>query len=254
MTRTAPIRAIGLCDLDIADHATWPTDWLSATVTSNILDPDGLYRELDHPHTDHALACDLCERTMLRIKAHYDGCVAYHCCRTAHPGTYLENGLWTTSHSRLRNLAKACYGKLDGWEDAFHRALNKPGYSHYLDDWYGGKVGLSYTPFLHYCHGSHFIEKMSDMLGGEGKRCWKAIQAQTTPLKLVCRLPMNWILGDRTEGDLLAGYARELLRAYMSWCLWGEIYKSLRAIHVLSDIPTDFIIDLRTLDDGSLSV
>lgn len=75
-----------------------------------------------------------------------------------------------------------------------------------------------------------------------------------TPLILVCRLPVNWILGDKTEGELLADYARELLRAYMSWCLSGKIYTSLRAIHVLSDIPPDFIIDLRTPDDSSLSV
>ncbi len=231
-------------DLNIGDSSTWLNDWLAETMPVDITDPVGLYRELDHPETTDPLVCDLRDRTIQCITVHYGGCIAYHCCRPLQPGSYRQNGLWTTSEDRLRDLAKECYGMLDGWEAAFRCALTNFGLSHYLNDWYGGTVGLSFLPFEHYCSGSHFMEKMSYLLGEAGTRRWQELQAITMPLIISCRLPFNWIKGEETEGDLLAGYARELLRAYMSEHLFLEKYESQRAIHVLADIPPEFIIEL----------
>jgi len=232
--------------LDIAEEKTWPNKWLANAVPRDIEEPVELYQELDHPGTAHALACELRDGAMQRIDEGYTGCTAYHCCRPLRPESYREHGLWVTSEDRLRELAEECFGTLDGWETAFDRALSKPGAPHYVDGWYGGTVGLSFTPFNHYCKGSLFGGRMADALGEAGKRRWQEIQALTRPTVLVCRLPMDWITGEETDGGLLEDYARELLRAFMSRQVFGDPYESQRAIHVLADLPPENIIEIRS--------
>ena len=233
--------------LDIADPSTWPDEWLGTSMPTDIADPVDLYQELDHPGTTHPVACRLRDAAIEGIGKRYPGCVAYHCCRPLHAESYLKHGLWVTSEERLRQHAEECFGMLDRWEDAFGRALNKPGAPHYVDGWYGGTVGLSFTPFNYYCNGSLFGGRMAEALGEDGKRRWEEIRANTEPTVLVCRLPMDWITGDKTGGDLLADYASELLRAFMSIHIFSDPYQSQRAIHVLADIPPENILEARTL-------
>ena len=237
--------------LDIANCATWPNEWLSQLFPADIGEPVELYWELDHPGTDNPLACQLRDGTVARIREGYTGCIAYHCCRPLRPESYLEQGLFVTSEERLRNHAEDYFGMIEGWAEAFERSMTARGAPHYVKDWYGGTVGLSFTPFNFYCQGSLFGGRMTEALGEEGKRRWAEVQAITRPTILVCQLPMDWIAGDRTEGDLLADYARELLRAFMSQSVFGEPYTSQRAIHVLADIPPELILEIRTAESAA---
>ena len=234
--------------LDIANPDTWPAAELESLRDALLADPEVLYQELDHPATKHDVACELRCDMMRLLYNDYEEFTAYHSCRPLNPDLYLRHGLLVTTQGRLRQRAEEWFGCIPGWEDAFQPALNRPGKPHYVKQWYGGKVGLWFTPTPDYTGGSHFMGEMAEVLGDAGTARHAEILRLSTPTHVVCRLPKAWVWESQTEGILMADYAGELLRAFISREYFGSPYVSHRAIHVLVDIPPNQILELRTLE------
>lgn len=236
--------------LDIANSATWPTAELEAVRDTLIANPEVLYEELGSTKEDHDVACALRCDMMGVLYAGYSEFIAYHSCRPLSPDLYLQNGLLVTTEPHLYQRAEEWFGCIDGWKNAFQAALHRPGKPHYVDEWYGGKVGMWFTPTPDYTGGSHFMGEMAEVLGDAGAARVEEIRSQSQPTHVVCSLPHEWVWESQTEGILMAGYASELLRAYISQEHYCEPYVSKLAIHVLADVLPDQILELRVAGAG----
>jgi hypothetical protein len=237
--------------LDIANPASWPEEVLGLVneeVTPE--NSDGILQELDCPGSNDPLATYLRKETA-DILRQGSGFLAYHSCRPLNASCYREKGLLVTKTNRLRELTEKVYGEVPGWEVAFEGALNIKGIQHYVDDWYGGTVGLGFTSMPYYCKGSFFLREVADQLREDGKTQWQDYKSKSQPTILVCNLPLSWLSGEETDGELLADYASELLRACIIHRNGGE-YESSRAIHVCRDIPPEHIIEIRELKDSEI--
>ena len=143
-------------------------------------------------------------------------------------------------------MVKKYVGNMIGWEDACEKAFNPDDIQDYLNDWYDGQAGLSFTPFKHYGEkGGHFLGNVFEQLGDAGRKRQREICKRTKPTLLVCELPLDWVLGSETEGDLLGAYVRELLRAEMEHVRGREPYQTISAIHLYKDLPPERIVDIR---------
>jgi hypothetical protein len=239
--------------LDINDPNTWPMEIIRRV--TNLVAPLGEDEDAVNAISHSINTFDMSdkrinvvvERTRNAL-SNVPSFIAYHSCRPLDEESYRQHGLLTTTKERLRSFVKEYAGDIPGWESACRKAFNLHGIQDYVDDWYEGRIGLSFLPFKSYAkHGSLFLNNVLAQLGDSGKKRRKEIIEKTRPTVLVCELPRDWVLGAQTGDDLLRDYVAELLLSVIAHMRGRKRNQCNRAIHLCVDLPPDKIIAIREM-------
>lgn len=239
--------------LDITNPETWPpavTQLVRDAIEPLLGDKEALgdicHKIDSHDRTDNIVRVLISETR--KILSHIPSFIAYHTCRPLDINCYRKKGLLVRTDDRLRDIANKWVGDIPGWESACEKVL-----SIYRDPirggFFKGQAGLSFIPFRHYGEkGCYFLNDVFAQLGDKGASRQKEIFEKTKPTVLVCELPLDWVLGPQTDGDLLGNYVVELLLATIASMCGREYCPSdPRAIGLCIDLPPEKIIEIRVM-------
>jgi hypothetical protein len=122
------------------------------------------------------------------IRSEYASVAAYHSCCPLDLRSYTKRGLLVTTRELLLELTHEAFGVSPAVDKAFASACHE-----YLK-WYDDTVGLWLTAYeTNGHHKGHFLNKMADNLGEEGRRLLGLYRKRCIPSILKCRLPLDWL-------------------------------------------------------------
>ena len=242
--------------LDIVNPETWPEDVVRLVdgVVSPFIGNENAVNRISwniETYDNSDRAARLLRKKTREIVSQTPSFITYHCCRPLDIDCYRKQGLLVRTEERLLDLASKWVGDIDDWESACEKVFSVYRDPH-RSGFFKGQAGLSFIPFRHYGEkGCYFLNDVFAQLGAKGARRRKEIFEKTKPIVLVCELPLDWVLGPQTEGDLLGNYVGELLLAIIA-SMCGREYspENPRAIHLCRDLPPEKIIGIRVMSNN----